>query len=66
MSKKTGVTLFDLEEGELFAFGYAPNDWYRLMGFNADNNAVVRAQRAGAEDETANPYYDNVIRKAEQ
>jgi len=64
MSKKTNITLFDLEEGELFAFGYDPNTTYRLMGFNAENNAVVREQRAGAEDTTANPYYDNIIRRA--
>lgn len=60
--KKTGVTLFDLEEGELFAYGYAPNEKYRLIGFDDDNNAIVRAQRAGAENSTSNPYYSDVIR----
>jgi hypothetical protein len=62
ISKKSKITLFDIEEGELFAFDYQPTEWYRLMSFNADNNAVVRAQRAGAEDETANPYC-GIIRK---
>lgn len=63
MNTKTKVTLFELEEGELFSFGYDPNRTYRLMSFNTENNAVVREQRAGAEDETANPYYDNIIRR---
>lgn len=59
---RTKVTLFDLDDGELFAFGYAPNETYRLMSIQ-NSNAIVRAQRAGAEDENANPYYDNIIRK---
>ena len=62
MSKKTGVTLFDLNVGELFSFGYDLNTVYQLIGFNSDNNAIVRAQRDGAHDETANPYYDNIVR----
>ncbi len=61
---KTGVTFFDLEEGELFAFGYSPNDKYRFMRLTEDSNyAIVRAQRAGADDENANPYYNDIIRE---
>lgn len=59
---KTGITLFDIDIGEKFAFNYAPNEVYRLMGWKGEDTALVRAQRAGAEDENANPYCD-VFRK---
>lgn len=63
MSKKTGVTFFDLEDGELFKFGYDLNNTYRFMKISDDDQyAIVRAQRADAEDENANPYFNDVVR----
>jgi hypothetical protein len=63
MAKRTGVTLFDLEEGTLFKFGYDLNTTYRLIGMTDDGiKAIVRAQREGADDEMANPYYNDIVR----